>query len=178
MNKILRVLTRQITNLRLRTGSMEYRIDYLRKQGMKIGKDCLVFYGDFGSEPYLIEIGDHVAIAGRCVFINHEGGEWLFRDQFQNLNVFGKIIIGDNTFVGFNSILMPGTEIGSNCLVGAGSVVRGKIPDNSVLLGNPAKVVMKTSMVEKLIIHNKNRLDTRGMDWKKEREVLLNHFNG
>lgn len=156
---------------------MQFRIEYLRKQGMKIGDDCLVFPCDFGSEPYLIEVGDHVAIAANCMFINHEGGEWLFRDKHPTLNVFGKIIIGENSFIGTGTILMPGTEIGPNCLVGAGSVVRGKIPENSVVMGNPAKVIMKTSMIEKLIIHNKNRLDTRGMDWEKEREILLKHFN-
>lgn len=174
----LRTTKNRVNRLLTRFGTVQYRINYLRRQGMKIGKDCMVFSGSFGSEPYLIEIGDHVAIAANCTFINHEGAEWLVRDKYQNLNVFGKIIIGDNTFIGMGCTLLPGTEIGANCIIGASSVVRGKIANNSVVLGNPAKVVMKTSMIVKQIINHKHRLDTRGMEWEKEREILLKHFSG
>lgn len=172
-----KIMHKKFVRFKLRYGNMQYRVWYLRKQGMKIGEDCLVFHGDFGSEPYLIELGDHVAIAARCIFINHEGGEWLLRDSYPKLNVFGKIIIADNTFVGIGCTLLPGTKIGSNCLIGAGSVVRGNIPDNSVVLGNPGKVVMKTSLFEKLIVNHKHRQDTRGMDKMAEKVILEKHFN-
>jgi len=49
--------------------------------------------------------------------------------------------IGFNSFVGLGSILLPGTTIGSNCVIGAGSVVRGNIPDNSLVAGNPARII-------------------------------------
>ena len=62
--------------------------------------------------------------------------------------VFGEFIggtaptkIGDNCFLGMNSIIRPGTTIGNNCIVGAGSVVGGVYPDNVVIAGNPAKVI-------------------------------------
>ena len=54
---------------------------------------------------------------------------------------FGKIKIGDNVFIGMNSLILPGTTIGNNVIIGAGSVVRGKIPDNSIYSGNPAVFV-------------------------------------
>ena len=51
------------------------------------------------------------------------------------------IMIGKNVFIGANSFILPGTIIESNCIIGAGSVVRGKIPQGSVVIGNPAKVI-------------------------------------
>ena len=51
------------------------------------------------------------------------------------------IIIGDNVFIGTNSIILKGTTIGNNCVVGAGSVVHGNFGDNCVIAGNPAKVI-------------------------------------
>ena len=131
---------------RLRSGNNTNRITYLREKGVKIGKDCLIFSIDFSTEPYLIEIGNHVVVSPGTTFITHDGSVWLFRDKHPNITVFGKISIGNNSFIGINCIILPGTEIGSNCIIGAGSVVRGKIPDKSVVMGNPAKVVMKTNI--------------------------------
>lgn len=54
-----------------------------------------------------------------------------------------KTLIGDNVFIGMNSIILMGSSIGNNVIVGAGSVVSGKIPDNTVVAGNPAKVICK-----------------------------------
>ncbi|MDI9401162.1 MAG: acyltransferase [Limisphaerales bacterium] len=51
------------------------------------------------------------------------------------------IRIGDGCFIGANSIILKGTELGKNCVVGAGSVVCGKFPDNVIIAGNPAKVL-------------------------------------
>lgn len=44
-------------------------------------------------------------------------------------------------FIGANTIILPGTEIGENCIIGAGSTVKGKVPSDSVLAGNPARIV-------------------------------------
>lgn len=54
----------------------------------------------------------------------------------------GRIIIGNNVFVGVNSIILRNSSIGDNCIIGAGSVVCSTIPPNSVATGNPAKVIM------------------------------------
>jgi acetyltransferase-like isoleucine patch superfamily enzyme len=52
--------------------------------------------------------------------------------------------IGNNCFIGRGSILMPGCQIGDNVIVGAGSVARGEIPDNAMVVGNPAQVIGDT----------------------------------
>ena len=49
--------------------------------------------------------------------------------------------IGDNCFIGMNSVILMGTQIGNNCIVGAGNVVHGTFPDNVVVAGNMAKII-------------------------------------
>lgn len=56
----------------------------------------------------------------------------------------GTIEIGKNSFIGANSFILPGTRIGHNCIIGATSVVRGYIPDGSIVIGNPAKIISTT----------------------------------
>ncbi len=62
-------------------------------------------------------------------------------------------------------------------MIGAGSVVRGNIPDNSVAIGNPAKVIFKTSMLEALLVKNKHALMTKKLGFEEKKEVLLKHFS-
>ena len=67
------------------------RIKYWRSRGMKIGTNCLINNVSFSTEPYLIEIGDHVAIAAGTEFITHDGAIWCFRDEIKNADIFGRI---------------------------------------------------------------------------------------
>ncbi|MCF6242208.1 MAG: acyltransferase [Bacteroidales bacterium] len=165
-----------IIKYKLKGRDNEFRIRYLRRKGVKIGDDCLIFTINFSTEPYLIKIGNHVVVSPGVTFITHDGSVWLFRDKYPNITVFGNITVGNNTFIGINCIILPGTEIGENCIIGAGSVVRGKIPDNSVVMGNPAKVVMKTEIAEKFLVNNKNRVDTKHMSPQERKMALLKHF--
>ena len=144
---------------------------------MKIGKNCSINSNNFSTEPYLIELGDHVAIAGGTSFVTHDGAAWILREEIAEIDVFGEIKIGDNTFVGSNSLILPGTRIGSNCVIGAGSVVRGIIPDDSVVMGNPGKVVFKTSLLKKLLLSNKHKLMTKKLGYLAKKSALLKHFN-
>lgn len=154
----------------------EWRLEKARSWGVKIGKDCLIFSMEFSTEPYLIEIGDHVVISSGTQFITHDGSVWLLRDRFPDIGVFGKITVGSNTFIGINCIILPNSDIGSNCIIGAGAVVRGKIPDDSVVLGNPGKVVMKTSMMEKLLLSSKNRINTKLLSAEEKDKWVKRHF--
>ena len=56
-----------------------------------------------------------------------------------------EINIGNHCFIGMRSLILPGTEIGDNSIVGAGAVVKGRFPPNSIIVVNPAKVIMNTS---------------------------------
>lgn len=159
-----------------KTGS-EIRIRYWRKQGMKIGNECYINNVNFSTEPYLIEIGDHVAIAAGTDFITHDGAIWCFREELQNADVFGRIIVGNNVFIGNNCTILPNTKIGDNCIVGAGSIVRGEFPENSVIIGNPAKVAMAMSMQKLLYLQNPNFLKTQHLSSSDKKRALKNHFN-
>jgi acetyltransferase-like isoleucine patch superfamily enzyme len=148
------------------------RVRLLRHAGITIGEDCRLFSADWGSEPYLIRLGDHVVVSNNVRFLTHDGAVWVFRPDDPDLDVFGTIKIGNNVCIGINVILLPNTEIGDNCIVGAGSVVKGKIPSNSVVFGNPAKVVMPLEMQKRLIAMSKFRFHSKGMSFREKKRML------
>lgn len=80
------------------------------------------------------------------MFITHNGGTWAFRDlpQFEKVIKYGRIKVGAHTFIGARSVIMPGVTIGDRCVIGTGSIVTKDIPDGSVAVGIPAKVIMTT----------------------------------
>jgi len=117
------------------------------KGGMKVGRNVNVMSQvNFGSEPYLIEIGNDVLISSNVSFITHDGGTWAFTDReiYKDVIKYGKIIISNNVFIGAKAIIMPGVRIGNRSVIGAGSIVTKSVPDNSVVAGIPAKVIMTT----------------------------------
>lgn len=140
-------MLRQVRNLvaRLRR-SYELRkynpgtiAEYLRRQGAQIGENCYIVPTDLGTEPYLVKIGNHVAVAHGVLFGTHDGAAWVFRDEVPDTQVFGPIIIEDNCIIGNNAILLPNIRIGRNSIVGAGAVVISDVPPNSIVMGVPAR---------------------------------------
>lgn len=118
----------------------EKYIKYLRKMGMKIGEGTIVhtypFYVTIDTtRPWLIEIGKDVQITKGVKILTH-GYDWstLKAVYGEICGSSGKVVIGDNCFIGMNSIILKNTVIGNNCIIGAGSVLTGKVyPDNSVI---------------------------------------------
>lgn len=151
------------------------KIRYLRRIGVKIGENCRIHTVNFSTEPFLIEVGNHVTIAGGTIFITHEGSVWCFHNEIDG-GIFGKIKIGDNVFVGSNCIILYNTVIGNNCIIGSGSVVRGVFPDNSVIMGNPAKVVYKTNIQKLLFNQNPGLLKTNNLTPKQSAMLIKEHF--
>jgi acetyltransferase-like isoleucine patch superfamily enzyme len=113
--------------------------EHLRKQGAQVGEGCFIVPTDLGTEPYLVKVGNHVAIAADVVFGTHDGAAWVFRDTVPDLQVFGPIVIEDNCIIGLRSIIFPNVRIGRNSVVGAGSVVINDVPPNSIVMGVPAR---------------------------------------
>ncbi len=101
----------------------------------------------------LIEIGDNTAIGGNAKILDNDFHPIEAEDRIRLLSdpnggdselvPSRPIHIGNNCFIGCNSIILKGTELGNNCVVGAGAVVAGKFEDNSVIAGNPARVIRK-----------------------------------
>lgn len=121
---------------------------YARHQGVKIGKDCQIQRVSFGTEPYLIEIGNHVQITGGTKFFTH-GAAWVLREKYPKIDFFGKIKIGNNVYIGNNALILAGVTVGSNVIIAAGAVVTKSVSDGCIVGGNPAKVIGKVSDFEK-----------------------------
>lgn len=115
------------------------RIGLAKYLGVNFGKDCRIYINEWGTEPFLITLGDRVTVTAGVIFLTHDGATWLTKDDKGRRYKYQKIIVGNNVFIGVNSIIMPGVIIGDNVIVAAGSVVVKSIPSNSVVGGNPAK---------------------------------------
>lgn len=124
--------------------------DYLRKRGVKVGKNLKV-YNLSNTEidvrnPLFLEIGDDVQIASNVKILAHD---YSFSVMANALSDFsrkqGVTRIGNNVFIGINSVVLMGAEVGDNVIIGANSLVRGKLDSNSVYAGNPVKKICTLS---------------------------------
>ena len=115
---------------------------YARHLGVNFGENCH-FYGkiSWGTEPWIITLGNSVHVTAECRFATHDGGTLLLRDREPTLDLTRPIVVGNNVYIGARTIIMGGVTIGNNVIIGAGSIVTHDIPDNSVAVGVPAKVV-------------------------------------
>lgn len=143
---------------------------YARYIGVKIGKNCDIQDINFGSEPYLIEIGDNVQITKGVKIFTHGGG-WVFRKEIPDLDTFGKVVIKNNVYIGNNSLIMPGVVIGNNVIVGAGSVVTKSVPDNSVVAGNPARIISDIETTKQNMLPF--NAGTKKMNYEEKKKNLL-----
>lgn len=117
----------------------EYTTEKLIKMGMKVGKSFKRLNGVIldPSHCWLIEIGDDVTIAPRVHILCHDASTKTFLDYTK----IGRVTIGNKVFIGAESVILPGVTIGNNVVIGANSTVTHNIPDNSVAVGSPAKVI-------------------------------------
>lgn len=121
--------------------------------GAKIGKNVAINSNILTSESYLIEIGDNVTISDHVSFVTHDNS--ISKALPGSGNLFGRIVIGNNCFIGAHSILMYGVELADNVIVASGSVVTKSVKESNVIIGgNPAKVI---SRFESFVDKNKEK---------------------
>jgi acetyltransferase-like isoleucine patch superfamily enzyme len=153
------------------------RAQFLKNNNYNLGDNCEIFSSvSFGSEPYLIKCGNRVKITNGVNFITHDGGMYVLRNMglLPDADKFGIISIGDNVFIGNNSTIMPGVNIGSNCVIGAGSIVTKDIPDNSVASGVPARVIK--SIYDYYENNKEKTVNTKHMSLTEKKCFLREHY--
>ena len=164
--------------LKLKYLRIKNPIKYWSKKGLSIGNDCEIYpSANFGSEPYLISLGHHVRINSGVIFITHDGGVWVLRnlkEDYKDIDLFKKIHIGNNVHIGTNAIIMPGVTIGNNCIIGCGAIVTKNIPDNSIAVGIPARVI---ETIDEYIEKNEKRfIHTKNLNYEDKKAAVLKYF--
>jgi len=132
--------------------SKKIRPQLLRLTGMKIGKSHIGEQVIFDSlYPENIEIGDYSAITMRCVILTHfvEVAEKTEQNKGGRIFVSGKVIIGDNVFIGAHTLICKPVVIGNDCIIAAGSVIVKDIPAGEIWGGVPAKFLKRRPEYEK-----------------------------
>lgn len=128
---------------------------YLRSLGVRIEGAPKFVAGDayFDGHDYsLIKLGDGVVISREVMILTHD---YSIARALQAIGMAGwtgadtphheaAVTIGGNSFIGARASLLPGATIGTNCIIGACAVVKGNVPDNSIVVGNPARIIGDT----------------------------------
>ncbi|MCL2859202.1 MAG: acyltransferase [Oscillospiraceae bacterium] len=155
-------------------------IEAYRKNGVKIGENCKFYNVNLDNgHGYLIEIGDDCTLTN-CIVLSHDASTKYYFGKSK----VGKVKIGNRCFIGMQSIILPNINIGDDCIIGAGTIVTKNIPSNSVVAGNPAKIIMSTAefkkkhaiyMKEKPVFNTYWKYKTE-KDKMKEKELLKDTF--
>ena len=153
----------------------QHPIEYAKKIGVNIGKGCRLIDVSFSSEPYLITLGNRVS-ATSVRFETHDGGVWVFREEYPEIDKVKTITVGNNVFLGYRSIILPGVTIGDNVVIGAYSVVSKSIPSNCVAVGVPAKPIKNINAYKKNILMDYD--NTKNYSYKdKERYYMKKYMD-
>ena len=106
------------------------------------GNNCFISKGAEISDRYLVNIGSNVWITDGCRLLCHDASVIMINIVNKSqLDQVGPIEIGDNCFLGNNVIVLPGTKIGPNTIIGSGAVVTRDLEGNAVYAGNPARLI-------------------------------------
>lgn len=152
---IIKLLKKIIKYKGLPTRNSTIFIKYLKNEGVKIGENC-VFYSPKEvkidlQNPYMIQLGNNVRITSGVQILTHDYSfSVLAAVKGDLVGSVEKVTIGNNVFIGRNVIILKGSKIEDNVIVGAGSIVSGTLKANNVYAGVPAKKICSISeMYEK-----------------------------
>jgi len=125
-------------------GTPKFKANLLRDRGAEIGENVFIPFGNLIDPIFTrnISIGDNSIISATSVILCHEFQDG--KEKSRNDLLIGKVKIGKNTMVSPNAVVLPGVEIGDNCIIGPGFYGE-KIPDNHIAFGIPERTKMKLS---------------------------------
>ncbi len=115
----------------------------------KIGHDSFINHNAYLMDGGTITIGHHCFIGPSCGMYTAIHPT-IAEERNQGLERALPIVIGDNCWIGANVTILPGVTIGSNTIIGAGSVVTKDIPSNVIAVGNPCKVLRQITEKDKI----------------------------
>lgn len=149
-----------------------------RWRGVVVGEGCRLYIREFGTEPFLISIGDRVTVTQGCLLLTHDGSTWLVRNaDGQRYQDYAPINIGNDVFVGANTIILPGVSIGDNVVIGAGSVVTKDVASGTVIAGNPARPICEFSQwkrkIEEGCVNESMLMGIRGYRARVQRAIAI-----
>lgn len=148
---------------------------FLRDQGMHVGEGCEFHLPIiFGSEPYLITLGNNVRIGWNVSFFTHDGGVWVLRNlhkDMQDIDKFGRIVVKDNVHISPWACILAGVTIGENSIIGCGAIVTKDVPPNSIVAGVPARVIKSVDDYAKLDFDH-----TQNMSPSEKRRYLIDKY--
>ena len=130
MKLIFRKMLRRITGRAVSVAE-------LREMGAVIGENCHIYGMIDHGHAFLVTIGNNVTLASGSRILAHDGST----KNIVGYSRVGRVDIGDDVFIGADAIVLASVKIGSKVIIGAGAVVTKDVPDNSVAVGNPAKVI-------------------------------------
>ncbi|GAB4513395.1 MAG: acyltransferase [Roseibium sp.] len=112
--------------------------DVIIGEKVTLNSGCVIYTGNG------LSIGNNVAVAANCTFapVNHafeDRDRPIIEQGFQESR--GGIRIGDDVWIGANCVFLDGAVVGTGCVIGAGSVVKGEVPAYSVVAGNPLRTI-------------------------------------
>lgn len=174
---MLKKVLRKIIN---KKSSWDREMEYLLSHGLKLGKNSSLLPGCLidSAWPWLIEIGDNVTITPNTVVLAHDASTNIVGCSTK----LGRVIIGNNVFIGTRSVVLCNTRIGDNVIIGAGSVVSGNLPGNAVYAGVPARRICSieeykekyTKIKEQSPAFDKNRKwDTWREAPQEEKDIMI-----
>ncbi len=125
---------------------------------IEVGKNFFANYNCTILDVAKVKIGDNCQLAPNVAI--YTAGHPLHPDTRNSLYEYGiEVIIGNNVWIGGNTVICPGIHIGDNVVIGAGSVVTKDIPDWAIAAGNPCKVIRMITEDDRRYYYKKMEID-------------------
>lgn len=138
-------------------------------KNIEVGKNFFANYNCTILDVAKVKIGDNCSLAPNVAI--YTAGHPVHPDTRNTLYEYGiEITIGDNVWIGGNTVICPGVHIGNNVVIGAGSVVTKDIPDWMIAAGNPCKVIRKITEEDRKYYYKDREFDEEA--WAHAKQLM------